>query len=469
MSHLDLDVHGDEYLPLEKFEIVSNAMSVLVISQKHELKRAVVDGSSNYLLWTVVSGQLCRVRLGRVRFVNNCRRPVAISAGRRVRTAATLGRRSSMVVNVKARSRRHVGRRALRLEPGRQLDHWHRYEDRRSGIIFYWQRSCRRRLQRKKPRRRVQPTSAAANNIIHNNNTAGPVRVLWPFFQNRRTTKKNRCEVVERKLRVPKVFRGLFCCFGLKPVESAAPLQSEFQNSHFTSRHAENVHASSSERLLLPPVHPSDVNKKCLIVDLDETLVHSSFKPVKNPDFVIPVEIDGVVHQVYVLKRPYVDEFLQQISANFECILFTASLAKLYGLFILKYADPVADLLDRWGVFRSRLFREACVFHKGNYVKDLNRLGRDLKHVLIVDNSPASYAFHPDNAVPVQSWFDDLHDTELLDLLPLLDKLATADNVYSVLKGSNRRSTSPVLYHYSECNGAYDPLGVIAQVEQKPL
>ncbi|KAL1242175.1 CTD small phosphatase-like protein [Trichinella spiralis] len=237
-------------------------------------------------------------------------------------------------------------------------------------------------------------------------------------------TKKNRCEVVERKLRVPKVFRGLFCCFGLKPVESAAPLQSEFQNSHFTSRHSENnVHASSSERLLLPPVHPSDVNKKCLIVDLDETLVHSSFKPVKNPDFVIPVEIDGVVHQVYVLKRPYVDEFLQQISANFECILFTASLAK--------YADPVADLLDRWGVFRSRLFREACVFHKGNYVKDLNRLGRDLKHVLIVDNSPASYAFHPDNAVPVQSWFDDLHDTELLDLLPLLDKLATADNVYT--------------------------------------
>ncbi|KRZ37328.1 hypothetical protein T4C_5818 [Trichinella pseudospiralis] len=136
------------------------------------------------LLWTVVSGQLCRVRLGRV---NNCRRSVVSWPGRRVRT---LGRRSSMVVNVKARGRRHVGRRALRLEPGRQLDHWHRYEDRRSGIIFYWQRSCRRRLQRKKkkPRRRVQATaSAAANNIIHNN-TAGPVRVLWPFFQNRRTT-----------------------------------------------------------------------------------------------------------------------------------------------------------------------------------------------------------------------------------------------------------------------------------------
>ena len=37
--------------------------------------------------------------------------------------------------------------------------------------------------------------------------------------------------------------------------------------------------------------------------------------------------------------------------------------------FILQYADPVADLLDKWGVFRARLFRESCVFHRGNYVK----------------------------------------------------------------------------------------------------
>ena len=34
-----------------------------------------------------------------------------------------------------------------------------------------------------------------------------------------------------------------------------------------------------------------------------------------------------------------------------------------------QYADPVADLLDKWGVFRARLFRESCVFHRGNYVK----------------------------------------------------------------------------------------------------
>lgn len=56
-------------------------------------------------------------------------------------------------------------------------------------------------------------------------------------------------------------------------------------------------------------------------------------------------------------------------------------------------------LVYRWNVFRARLFRESCVYHRGNYVKDLNKLGRDLQKIVIVDNSPASYIFHPDNAV----------------------------------------------------------------------
>ncbi|KAA8593169.1 hypothetical protein FQN60_009285 [Etheostoma spectabile] len=158
---------------------------------------------------------------------------------------------------------------------------------------------------------------------------------------------------------------------------------------------------------LLPRMKSTDAGKICVVIDLDETLVHSSFK-------------------VYVLKRPHVDEFLKRMGELFECVLFTASLSK--------YADPVSDLLDKWGAFRSRLFRESCVFHKGNYVKDLSRLGRDLNKVIIIDNSPASYVFHPDNAVPVASWFDDMSDTELLDLIPFFERLSKVDDIYEVLQ-----------------------------------
>lgn len=187
-----------------------------------------------------------------------------------------------------------------------------------------------------------------------------------------------------------------------------------------------NKASKAPQKALLPDLRPEEADKKCIVIDLDETLVHSSFKPISNADFIVPVEIDNVIHQVYVLKRPYVDEFLCRMGELFECVLFTASLAK--------YADPVADLLDKWDVFHCRLFRESCVFHRGNYVKDLSRLGRELHKIIIVDNSPASYVFHPDNAVPCSSWFDDMDDRELLDMIPLLEKLSKVDSVYAVLK-----------------------------------
>ena len=50
------------------------------------------------------------------------------------------------------------------------------------------------------------------------------------------------------------------------------------------------------------PKNPEDLQKPTLVLDLDETLVHSSFKPIPNPDYIIPVDIDGKVVDVYVLK-----------------------------------------------------------------------------------------------------------------------------------------------------------------------
>ncbi|KAK7604133.1 hypothetical protein V9T40_004406 [Parthenolecanium corni] len=232
------------------------------------------------------------------------------------------------------------------------------------------------------------------------------------------------------------LFRSLFCCFSKTQRSSNVPNGLTVPDGRISPP------VILGSQFLLPPVRHQDMHKKCMVIDLDETLVHSSFKPINNADFVVPVEIDGTIHQVYVLKRPYVDDFLQRMGELYECVLFTASLAK--------YADPVADLLDRWGVFRSRLFRESCVFHRGNYVKDLNRLGRDLHKVIIIDNSPASYIFHPDNAVPVQSWFDDMTDSELLDLIPFFERLSKIDSVYSVLcNNGGEQPYSPNALNYS--------------------
>ncbi|CAD6887522.1 unnamed protein product [Tilletia controversa] len=179
---------------------------------------------------------------------------------------------------------------------------------------------------------------------------------------------------------------------------------------------------------LLSPIIDKDEGRKCLVLDLDETLVHSSFKMIQNADFIVPVEIEGNFHNVYVIKRPGVDEFMRRMGELYEVVVFTASLSK--------YADPVLDMLDIHRVVRHRLFRESCFNHKGNYVKDLSQLGREIGETLILDNSPASYIFHPNNAVPISSWFNDPHDTELVDLCEFLRDLSVVDDVRTVLDGA---------------------------------
>lgn len=124
---------------------------------------------------------------------------------------------------------------------------------------------------------------------------------------------------------------------------------------------------------------------------------------------------------VYVLKRPWLDHFMATVGEIYEVIIFTASLAK--------YADPLLDLLDKTKTIRWRLFRESCYPYQGNYVKDLSCLGRDLAHTIIVDNSPHSYIFQPQNALPIGTFIDDMDDRELLELLPLLAKVEGVEDV----------------------------------------
>lgn len=208
--------------------------------------------------------------------------------------------------------------------------------------------------------------------------------------------------------------------------------------------------SETEEEWLLGPVLAEHKGRKCLVLDLDETLVHSSFQPI-DCSFSIPIELDGTQYGVYVLKRPFVDEFIAECAKYYELVIFTASLSE--------YANPVIDTLDKNGLIKHRLFRESCVFHEEQvYVKDLSRLGRDLKECIIIDNSPLSYLFHPSNAIGCTSWFGDKQDTELRDLLPVLKgKLLKVEDVRSMLD-ANSQSCEWLIKQHGDKNNEQESL-----------
>ena len=184
----------------------------------------------------------------------------------------------------------------------------------------------------------------------------------------------------------------------------------------------------TSRNIHLPPKSNDNKNKKTLILDLDETLVHSGFTIVPNhpPDITINVEIENKIHNVYILVRPGAEEFLEKMSKIFEIVIFTASLSK--------YANPLLDKLDSKKLCSFRLFREHCSFINNAYVKDLKKLGRDMKDVIIVDNSPVTYSLNVENGFPIKTWIDDVTDRELIKIIPILEYLSKVNDVRDYIK-----------------------------------
>lgn len=57
-----------------------------------------------------------------------------------------------------------------------------------------------------------------------------------------------------------------------------------------------------------------------------------------------------------------------------------------------------------------------------------------MKDCFIIDNSPLSYAFQPENGMPILSWYDDRTDLKLIELIPALKLLSQVPDVRPVLQ-----------------------------------
>lgn len=232
------------------------------------------------------------------------------------------------------------------------------------------------------------------------------------------------------------------------PVRKSEVATTSSSSSTFMTQAARNVDATPQRQVLrsapeshahtaplrrgptlLPPTRLE--SRQLLVLDMDETLLHAEVSPTAHDvSFVVRMD-NGATTPVYVKFRPHLARFLSVVSRLFEVVVFTASISK-YANQVLDYIDPTGELVHH------RLYREHCTEVNGTYVKDLELLGRPLQRVAIVDNSPIAYSFHPGNAIAIPSWYDCERDLALQHLLPHLEKMARAGNVYDGLNDIRR-------------------------------
>jgi len=201
--------------------------------------------------------------------------------------------------------------------------------------------------------------------------------------------------------------------------QDMAKLLTQFQpGSPMSPKRSPAASPTAAGPALLPPPSRDTMGKRCLVIDLDETLVHTERQPSGFPggkyDFKISVRVGASTFPMYVSKRPGCDDFLRRASENYELIIFTAS--------VEAYCSAVMEKIDPHGYVSHCLDRRHCTFYQNEiYVKDLSRLGRVLRDCILLDNNADCYLFQPENAIPINSWYDDKTDTDLEDVLGILE------------------------------------------------
>ncbi|TIA86638.1 hypothetical protein E3P99_03636 [Wallemia hederae] len=264
----------------------------------------------------------------------------------------------------------------------------------------------------------------------HTNKNKEQHNPFAPPFHRRRTTSK------DGLLPNPLPTRNLLAASGGSSTSSTSPTPSPAHTPSPNDQHKKLTNKSTGVHL-----------PKTLVLDLDETLIHSTSKAPTRISGGFSLGLRGVLsggsndggaHMVevviggrsvlyHVYKRPHLDFFLKKVASWYTLVVFTASMQE--------YADPVIDWIDGGrGVFAKRLFRESCTqASNGSYMKDLDLIDKDLSRVALVDNSPISYSINPANGIPISGWISDPNDEALLDLLPFLDSLRFTTDVRRVL------------------------------------
>ncbi|EOA86570.1 mitochondrial inner membrane protein required for protein import [Exserohilum turcicum] len=162
---------------------------------------------------------------------------------------------------------------------------------------------------------------------------------------------------------------------------------------------------------------PGGAPELTLVLSLEDLLLHSEW---------------STKHGYRLAKRPGLDYFLRYLSSQYELVIFTSVKSM--------DADPIIRKLDPFRLVMWPLFREATRFEKGEYIKDLSYLNRDLSKVIIIDTDPSHVKLQPENAIVLPKWKGDPNDKGLIALIPFLEYLAmmsqtgTPVDVRTVLK-----------------------------------
>ena len=156
------------------------------------------------------------------------------------------------------------------------------------------------------------------------------------------------------------------------------------------------------EKSKIDPPFIKTPNKKkyTLVLDLDETLINVEFKDMSNNKCILHL-------------RPGLFWFLSKVKPFYELITFTSASKE--------YAQPIINEIELNNkYFDYTFFREHSVISGNDFVKDISRIGRDMKRIIIVDNMEQNFRLNKKNGIKIKPFYGEQNDKVLYELSKIL-------------------------------------------------
>ena len=152
--------------------------------------------------------------------------------------------------------------------------------------------------------------------------------------------------------------------------------------------------------------------KYTLVLDLDETLIHlRQKKDIINIKNDVNIKINNTSDYFYdnydkdknkylLQFRVGLFSFLTILKPFYEIISFTSATRE--------YADVIINEIEKnRKFFDHKFYREHTVIYKDTFVKDISRIGRDIKKIIIIDNNERNFVLNKENGIKIAPYYGD--------------------------------------------------------------
>ena len=219
-----------------------------------------------------------------------------------------------------------------------------------------------------------------------------------------------------------------------KPKMEYHPLPSTLRNNRKNNYYINNQTINNYNNININNINEYDKNYKIkktnndkLYIDYLKNKISPPFLPISNnnKNYTLVLDITNTLINIKYANpqgqilipnlRPGIFSFLNSVKPLYELVAFSSETRE--------FSDVILNEIEKnKKFFDFKLYKDHCTLYKNRFVKDITKLGRDIRKIIIVDDDENNFVLNKENGIKIKPFLgeENNNDTSLFELKKIL-------------------------------------------------